>query len=190
MIISKFPFSSVCMHSSSFISLSLSLSLSHIHTHTHRFGPANTRLMQAYSQFDDRFALLVPFVRLWVKHIGSRHSSSGRYRFNLTSYGVSLMLIYSLQHCTPPVLPCLQSPGAWPKNMDRFSKDGFLQQQKQLLQQYPQLTVGPWLCDFVPPDSLQPSTNTQTPGTITVGTVDRVLMSFGCLLIFSPKDLS
>ena len=146
-----------------FIHLSLSLSLSL----SLRFGPANTRLMQAYSQFDDRFALLVPFVRLWVKHIGSRHSSSGRYRFNLTSYGVSLMLIYSLQRCTPPVLPCLQSPGTWPKNMDdRFSKDGFRQQQKQQLQQYPQLTVGPWSCDFVPPDSLLPSTNTQTPGTI------------------------
>ena len=116
--------------------------------------------MQAYSQFDERFALLVPFVRLWVKHIGSRRSSN-RYRFNLTSYAVSLMLIYCLQRCSPPVLPCLQSPGTWPKNMDWFSKHGFRQQQWQ---QRLQLTVGPWSCDFVPPDSLLPSTNTQTPG--------------------------
>ena len=119
----------------------------------YRLGPANTRLMQAYSQFDERFALLVPFVRLWVKH-------NGPPRTQLNNYAVSLMLIYSLQRCSPPVLPCLQSPGTWPKNMEWFSKHGFQRQQ----QKYPQLTVGPWLCDFVPPDSLLPSTNTQTPG--------------------------
>ena len=118
--------------------------------------------MQAYSRFDERLALLMPFVRLWVKHICSGHHGTRRYRFELTSYAVSLMFIYCLQHCTPPVLPCLQSPGMWPKNMDWFSKHGFQQQQQQ--QQRPQLTVGPWLCDFVPPESLLPSTNTQTPG--------------------------
>ena len=128
-----------------------------------RFGPCNTRLMQAYSQFDERFALLVPFIRLWVKQIGC-HRGSRQYLFNLNSYAVSLMLIYCLQCCTPPVLPCLQNPGTWPKNMDWFSKHGFQQQQQQ---QRLQLTVGPWSCDFVPPDSLLPSTNTQTPGTRT-----------------------
>ena len=116
-----------------------------------RLGPANTRLMQAYSQFDERFALLVPFVRLWVKH-------NGPPRTQLNSYAVSLMLIYCLQRCTPPVLPCLQDEGTWPKNMDWFSKHGFQHQQR------PKLSVGPWSCDFVPPDSLLPSTNAQTPG--------------------------
>ena len=116
-----------------------------------RLGPANTRLMQAYSRFDDRFSLLVPFVRLWVKY-------SGTPRTQLNNYAVSMMLIYSLQRCQPPVLPCLQSPGSWPKNMAWYGKHGFASSLKT------SFIIGPWKCDFVPPESLLPSTNTQTPG--------------------------
>lgn len=117
-----------------------------------RLGLANTKLMQAYSQFDDRFALLVPLVRLWIKYYGPP-------RTQLNNYAVSLMLIYCLQRIQPPILPCLQNPGSWPKNMAWFSKVGF-----SSVAQHPPLIVAPWNCDFVPPDSLLPSTNTQSPG--------------------------
>ena len=116
-----------------------------------RLGPANTRLMQAYFQFDDRFAVLVPFVRLWVKYNGPPRSQ-------LNNYTVSLLLIYALQRSQPPVLPCLQNPGSWPKNMAWFTKHGFASSLP------PSFAVGPWNCDFVPPESLLPSTNTQSAG--------------------------
>jgi hypothetical protein len=66
-----------------------------------RLGPANTRLLGAYMNFDPRMAVLVPCVRLWV-----RGWSLGRRLLN--NYAMSLMLIQCLQHTTPPVLPCLQ----------------------------------------------------------------------------------
>ena len=30
------------------------------------------------------------------------------------SYSIALMVIYALQRCSPPVLPCLQDIGDWP----------------------------------------------------------------------------
>ena len=66
-----------------------------------RLGPANTRLLAAYMNFDPRVAVLVPCVRLWAR-------AQGLKRKQLNSYALSLMVIHSLQHATPPVLPCLQ----------------------------------------------------------------------------------
>lgn len=66
-----------------------------------RLGPANTRLLAAYMNFDPRMAVLVPCVRLWAR-------AQGLKRKQLNSYALSLMVIHSLQHTTPPVLPCLQ----------------------------------------------------------------------------------
>ena len=67
----------------------------------YRLGPANTRLLAAYMNFDPRMAVLVPCVRLWARGQGLK-------RTQLNSYALSLMLIHSLQHSSPPVLPCLQ----------------------------------------------------------------------------------
>jgi hypothetical protein len=66
-----------------------------------RLGPANTRLLAAYMRFDHRMEVLVPCVRLWMRGWGL-----GRSQIN--NYAVSLLLIHSLQHTSPPVLPCLQ----------------------------------------------------------------------------------
>ena len=75
------------------LSLSLSILL--------RLGPANTRLLAAYMNFDQRMAVLVPCVRLWAKGCGLS-------RTQMNSYAISLLLIHSLQQTSPPVLPCLQ----------------------------------------------------------------------------------
>lgn len=69
--------------------------------HLCRLGPANTRLLAAYMNFDSRMAILVPCVRLWARGWGIR-------RRQLNNYSLSLMLIHSLQHTSPPILPCLQ----------------------------------------------------------------------------------
>ena len=66
-----------------------------------RLGPANTRLMAAYFQFDSRMAVLVPVVRVWARAQGVR-------RAHLNNYALSLMLVHFLQNLIPPVLPCLQ----------------------------------------------------------------------------------
>lgn len=120
-----------------------------------RLGPCNTRLMQAYYNFDARIPLLVPIVRLWMKVIGPPRSQ-------INNYAVSLMLIYALQRCSPPVLPCLQNPGAWPKNMSWFAEKGFSVSSKRKEES---IVVGRWRCEFTPPQSLLPSANTESPGT-------------------------
>ena len=66
-----------------------------------RLGPANTQLLAAYMNFDLRMAVLVPCVRLWAR-------AQGLKRKQINSYALSLMLVHSLQHTSPPVLPCLQ----------------------------------------------------------------------------------
>lgn len=75
--------------------------------HLCRLGPANTRLLAAYMNFDSRMAVLVPCVRLWARGWGIK-------RRQLNNYSLSLMLIHSLQHTSPPVLPCLQVSPIFP----------------------------------------------------------------------------
>ena len=73
----------------------------------------------------------------------------------VNSYAVSLMVIHALQATTPPVLPCLQDLGPWPRNMDWF---------KQYHTPSDHVTSGPWSCDFVPAASLISSSNTDGVG--------------------------
>ena len=135
--------------------------------HLHRLGPANTRLLAAYMNFDPRMAVLVPCVRLWARGWGIKRSI-------LNNYSLSLMLIHTLQHASPPVLPCLQvslplltsiacyccilqDPGAWPKNMAWISSQGFSVPSEQHVQ------LDGWDCSFSDPRSLLPSSNTVSP---------------------------
>ncbi|CAI7989026.1 Speckle targeted PIP5K1A-regulated poly(A) polymerase, partial [Geodia barretti] len=113
-----------------------------------RLGPANTRLLGAYMNFDPRMAVLVPCVRLWVRGWGL-----GRRLLN--NYAMSLMLIHCLQHTTPPVLPCLQEPGVWPRNMAWIGSRGLSVEKS--------ISLGGWDCSFTDPRSLLPSSNTATP---------------------------
>ena len=112
-------------------------------------GPFNTRLVKAYCEFDSRVPELITAVKIWTR-------SKGIQRTLLNSYALSLMVIYSLQRCSPPVLPCLQDPGAWPRNMQWCGETVENEVDQQI-------TV-PWNTSFTTPGSLLPSTNTESIG--------------------------
>ena len=63
------------------------------------------------------------------------------------------MVIYALQHCTPPVLPCLQDIGEWPLTTATAS---------ELTVPYGE--VEGWPFSFHPIENLQPSSNQQGLG--------------------------
>ena len=58
------------------------------------------------------------------------------------------MVIYALQHCTPPVLPCVQDTGDWPLTTATASELTILDE-----------SVEGWLFSFHPIENLQPSPN-------------------------------
>ena len=58
------------------------------------------------------------------------------------------MVIYALQHCTPPVLPCLQDIGDWPLTTAATN---------ELTSPYG--SVEGWPFSFYPVENLQPSSN-------------------------------
>jgi len=65
----------------------------------------NTHLLHTYSRIDWRVAPLILTVKLWAR----KNGINSAYDKSLTSYSLSLMVIYYLQSvCDPPVLPCLQ----------------------------------------------------------------------------------
>lgn len=116
-------------------------------------GPLNSRLLRYYCEFDGRVPTIITFVKLWRQMMSI---SSVR----LNSYALSLMVIYSLQHCSPPVLPCLHDPIGWPLNMDAFQTLG----QHKFSDHENPLSDSPWHCGFTSPDSLLPSINKQSTG--------------------------
>jgi len=73
----------------------------------YRLALCNSLLLKSYSQFDSRLA---PLVSVFCAII--RAAGIGGRIFN--SYSIALMVIYVLQRCSPPVLPCLQDIGDWP----------------------------------------------------------------------------
>lgn len=113
-----------------------------------RLGPLNSCLMRSYSEFDSRLVPVIRTVKLWMRWATKR---------KVNSYAVSLMVIYSLQRTTPPVLPCLQNVGAWPRNMEWFKVHPVRDRKSHV-------TDGPWSCDFEPVGSLLPCSNTSTVG--------------------------
>lgn len=119
----------------------------------HRLGPYNTRLMRAYCDFDSRVVQLVIVLRMWVRSIGL-----SRAHFN--NYALSQLLIYALQRASVPVLPCLQVPSSWARNMEWFTAQGFA----GAVNSTAPVVVGGWRCDFTPPASLLPSNNNSSVG--------------------------
>ena len=63
------------------------------------------------------------------------------------------MVIYALQRCTPPVLPCLQDIGEWPLTTGTASE-----------LTVPYSEVEGWPFSFHPIENLQPSSNQQGLG--------------------------
>ena len=70
-----------------------------------------------------------------------------------SSYSISLLVIYALQRCTPPVLPCLQDIGEWPLTTATGSELTI-----------PYSEVEGWPFSFHPIEYLQPSSNQQGLG--------------------------
>ncbi|EDV22995.1 uncharacterized protein TRIADDRAFT_57804 [Trichoplax adhaerens] len=64
----------------------------------------NTNLLASYGSLDDRIPILVLVLKLIAKACDIGDASRG----SLSSYAHTLMMIYFLQHCDPPVLPVLQ----------------------------------------------------------------------------------
>lgn len=108
-------------------------------------GVHNSRLLQAYCRFDPRVTPVVRAVRVWMREATQRR---------INSYATSLMVLACLQVTQPPVLPCLQDLGPWPRNMDWFKQH----------KPSEHVTFEPWSCDFTPIESLKPSTNTSSVG--------------------------
>ncbi len=81
-------------------------------------------------------------------------------KVKLNSYALSLMVIYSLQRCSPPVLPCLQDPVDWPRNMEYFQTIG----RQEFNDRDNPWRDTPWNCGFTSPQSLLPSTNKESTG--------------------------
>ena len=59
---------------------------------------------------DPRVTHLVWIVRVWAKAKGLSGGGVGQ----LTSYALTLMVLYYLQCVQPPVIPSLQNVGSWP----------------------------------------------------------------------------
>ena len=123
----------------------------------HRLAPHNSRLLKAYLNFDPRVIPLLLILRTWIRICGV----SGIGRTQLNNYALALMLIYSLQRANPPVLPSLQSPGPWPRNMEWYEKKGFV---FSGVREVPVLDVEGWNVGFIDPGSLLQSTNKASIG--------------------------
>lgn len=96
---------------------------------------------------------LISLLKLWcrVLEIPSKQ---------LNSYTISLMVIYFLQCCSSPVLPSLQQPGQWPRNMEWYKEGG-----EGVENQVERKLVAPWDVTFLSPHSFSPSANSDTTGT-------------------------
>lgn len=112
----------------------------------------NTKLLKTYLNFDSRVPPLLCFLKTWLRSQGITAS-------HLNNYSLSLMLIYALQNTTPPVLPCLQSPGSWPLNMAWYGERGFVPRKEEAM------FIDGWKVDVVDSNSLLPSNNTSSLGT-------------------------
>ena len=71
----------------------------------HPLPQRNTALLRTYAEIDPRAKQLILAVKVWAKEAGVADSTNGM----LSSYGWSLLCVFYLQQCEPPVLPVLQS---------------------------------------------------------------------------------
>ncbi|CAH0389593.1 unnamed protein product [Bemisia tabaci] len=78
----------------------------------------NTKLLKSYCSIDDRVSIMCQMMKYLMKSCNVCDASRG----SLSSYAYSLMVIYFLQQCSPPVIPVLQE---LPPPNQKTSIDGF-----------------------------------------------------------------
>lgn len=121
-----------------------------------RLGSLNSRLVRSYCEFDQRVTPLISVLKLWSQVVGIPKKQ-------LNSYGISLMVIYFLQRCDPPVLPCLQSSDQqWPRNMQWYGQA--LWREEAARNESVRELVAPWDVSFTSHKAFLPSTNTASTG--------------------------
>ncbi|XP_061181698.1 poly(A) RNA polymerase, mitochondrial-like [Saccostrea echinata] len=100
----------------------------------------NTRLLQTFSLYDARIKPLVYTIRYWakVKDIAGNPKASNR----LSSYALTMLVIYYLMNTTPPVLPPVEE-------LARMCG-----RERTIIDQ--------WDCSFVSAQFMPPTTNIQT----------------------------
>lgn len=69
----------------------------------YRLALQNTRLLQTFSLYDARIKPLVYAIRYWAKLKGIAGNPQASNR--LSSYALTMLVIYYLMNTTPPVLP-------------------------------------------------------------------------------------
>ena len=108
-----------------------------------RLGVANSDLLRCYMSLDPRVPRLVFIVRAWAK---AKALTAGRH---LTSYALTLMVLYFLQTQDPPVIPSLQQGfESWIKHQSHSSNQESQDHQESLVEELESTMIDNWNCSF------------------------------------------
>ncbi|EGC34739.1 hypothetical protein DICPUDRAFT_92151 [Dictyostelium purpureum] len=107
----------------------------------------NSKLIKSYSSIDPRFQVLYMLIKAWAKAKEINDAADE----SLSSYSYANLVIFYLQTCTPPVLPCLhKNTESLPKRTVENSVVAFHQDPKALgFVTKNTLTVGELFYDFL-----------------------------------------
>ncbi|XP_070707806.1 speckle targeted PIP5K1A-regulated poly(A) polymerase [Pempheris klunzingeri] len=119
-------------------------------TINNRLAVRNTRFLQLCSGIDDRLRPLVYTIRYWAKQKQLAGNPSGAGPL-LNNYALTLLIIFFLQNCDPPVLPTVD-------------------QLKDMACEEEECVIEGWNCTFPSqPIAVPPSKNTQSLSTLLAG---------------------
>ena len=108
-----------------------------------RLGVANSDLLRCYMSLDPRIPQLVFIVRAWAK---AKALTAGR---QLTSYALTVMVLYFLQTQNPPVIPSLrQGFESWVKEQSNsYNKESHGYQESRVKELESKM-IDNWNCSF------------------------------------------